>query len=413
MQYGLIGEHLSHSYSCEIHGMLYKDAYELKELPPEGLADFMTKKPFRGINVTIPYKKDVIPFLQHISPTARAIGAVNTVVNRDGALWGYNTDLAGILGLVKHLGLSIKEKKVLIAGTGGTSLTALYAMQTLEAREIYRISRTPGEGVITYQEAKEKHRDAQIIMNTTPLGMFPRYTGQKPLDVADFPALEGVLDAVYHPISTPLVQDARALGIPAEGGLYMLVTQAIHAAALFRDKEPEEEVAEEVYRALSNQKQNIVLIGMPSSGKSTVGQALAAGLGRPFVDTDALVTTELGMPIADFFAQQGEAAFRRVESKVIAKVACYDGYVIATGGGAVLDPDNIRALKQNGQTIFLDRPLSLLCATKDRPLSSDIQALKNLYDTRYPLYKAAADHTVDGGMTVEQVVSAIRKELEL
>lgn len=413
MLYGLIGEHLSHSYSCEIHAKLSADPYVLQELKPEEVAPFLQKKDFRGINVTIPYKKEVIPYLDFVSPDASAIGAVNTVVNRGGLLSGYNTDLYGVRGMIHRAGVSVAGKKVLIAGTGGTSLTVFHVLKSLGAKEVYRVSRQAGEGLLTYEEAHTLHRDADILFNTTPLGMYPRFTGQTPFDLSLFPNLSGVLDAVYHPLSTPLILDAKAKHIPALGGLYMLVTQAIYAAALFRDAEPDLTRADEVYTEILKEKQNVTLIGMPSSGKSTVGRALAHKTGRPFFDTDEMLIARFGMPIKDYFAKYGEAAFRAEEKKAVTEVASQSGAVIATGGGVILDPDNVKALRQNGPLVFLDRPLSLLTSTADRPLSSDKTALAALYEKRYPLYLSAADKCVPAVGSVAETAEILRKELAL
>ena len=412
MRYGLIGEHLSHSYSCEIHAKLSDDPYVLKELAPEELPAFLEERDFCGINVTIPYKKDVIPYLDTVSEDARAIGAVNTIVNRDGVLAGYNTDLYGVIGLIRRAGISVTGKKVLIAGTGGTSLTVAYAMRQLGAKEIFRVSRAGrGGDIITYEEAYAGHSDAAVLFNTTPLGMYPRFIGQKPFDLSRFPQAEGVLDAVYHPLSTPLILDAHARGIPAQGGLFMLVTQAIYAAALFRGKKPDADRAEEVYTAVRKEKENITLIGMPSSGKSSVGRALARLTGRPFLDTDEMLTARFGMSIKDYFATNGESAFRAEEKKAVAEAAAQSGTVIATGGGVVLDHENIEALRQNGPIVFLDRPLSLLCATADRPLSSDKATLTALYEKRLPLYTAAADKCIPASGSVEETAGILKKEL--
>lgn len=412
MQYGLIGEHLGHSYSCRIHAAIANYHYELCELSPEALAPFLRARDFRGINVTIPYKQQVIPLLDEVSASAARIGAVNTIVNRGGRLYGYNTDFDGMAALFRHAGISAAGKKALILGTGGTSNTAAAVLEHLGASAVLRVSRSGRNGAITYEQAARLHADAQLIVNTTPAGMFPN-EAQTPVGLSAFPALEGVIDAVYHPLRTNLVLDAQARGIPAAGGLYMLAAQAVYASAHFLGKAPEPALIDLAYRTVLEAERNLVLIGMPSSGKTTVGRLLAEGTGRPFLDTDAQVVSALGMPIADYFAAHGEAAFRRAEHTVIAEAARARGSVIATGGGAVLDPENVRALARTGVLIFLDRAPERLCPTDDRPLAASREAITALYTRRYPLYQAAADLRADADGTPEQTVQWIRKELSL
>ena len=413
MQYGLIGEHLTHSYSCDIHGAAADYAYELKEIRPEDLAAFLTERPFSAINVTIPYKEAVIPYLDGISDRAREIGAVNTVVNRDGRLYGDNTDFLGLAALAQKAGISFCGKKVLILGTGGTSKTAMAVAKADGASSVLRVSRKGGNGAITYEEATTHHTDTQIIINTTPVGMYPHTEDAPPIDVHAFPGLEGVLDAVYNPLRTKLIQEATANGIPAMGGLYMLAAQGVYASAIFRGIEADPALIEQVYQTVLAAKQNIVLIGMPSSGKTTVGKRLSHITGKPLVDTDELIVERIGCSIATYFAAHGEAAFRQIECEVIADISKKSGLIIATGGGAILNPDNVQALRQNGVTVFLDRPLEQLITTESRPLSSDREALAALYEKRLPLYRAAADRRVPAGGTVGAVAHAILKELSL
>lgn len=411
MKYGLIGEHLGHSYSCEIHGAIADYEYELKELRPDELDGFMRQRFFNAINVTIPYKQSVIPYLDEISDRARSIGAVNTIVNTGGRLYGDNTDFAGMAALAKRIGIDFKGKKVLILGTGGTSKTARAVAESYGAATVLNVSRRGGEGLISYEEAAQKHSDAQIIINTTPVGMYPD-TEKKPIEISAFSALEGVLDAIYHPLRTNLVLDAQERGIPASGGLYMLSAQAVYASAVFLDKELEPELIEKAYKLVKADKQNIVLVGMPSSGKTTVGKIIAERTGKTFEDTDDTIVSEIGMPIAQFFAEHGENAFRELESRVIAEASNKGGRVIATGGGAVLRPENVRAMRRNGPVVFIDRSLERLITTDDRPLSSNRTALEKLFETRYDIYKNAADLHADGNGTPEEVADAILKELK-
>ena len=404
--YGCIGEHLPHSFSREIHERIGGYAYQLKELTPEELPAFLTARSFRGINVTIPYKQAVIPFLDRIDDTARAIGAVNTIVNRNGQLAGYNTDLDGLTRLIRRIGLDLRGKKVLIPGTGGTSRTASYAAEKLGAREIFRISRTGREGSLSYEEALRDHADAEIILNTTPCGMFPE-TDAQPLPLDPFTRLQGVADVIYNPLRSRLVLDARSRGIPAEGGLYMLVAQAVRASELFLDTVYPEDLTDRIHEEILRRKENIVLIGMPGSGKSTVGRILAGRTGRPLADTDQLVTEKAGKPIPDIFRENGEPAFRDLESSVIRDLAKTGGQIISTGGGAVLRPENVTALRQNGRLFWLDRDPGALVPTDDRPLADTEEKMKQLYLAREPVYRAAADEIVPVTGTPEDTAARI------
>lgn len=412
MKYGLLGEKLGHSFSKEIHARLADYEYELRELNAEELDALFRKKDFEAVNVTIPYKQTVIPYLDEISERAKTIGAVNAVVNRNGKLFGDNTDFAGMRALALHAGADMKNKKVLVLGTGGTSKTACAVAKDLGAREVLRVSRTKKEDAVTYEEAAEKHSDAQIIINTTPVGMFPK-TNASPIDLSSFPKLEAVLDAIFNPLRTELVLTAQERGIIASGGLYMLVAQAVYASALFLDQDADEKKTDEVYKEILNEKRNIFLIGMPSSGKSSVGKKLAEVAGKEFEDTDAMLVKRFGEPIADYIRKNGEKAFRDAESEVIAEAAKERGKVIATGGGAILRKENVREMKRNGVTVFLDRDLFLLTATSDRPLSSTKEALERLYSERFPIYEKAADVTVKSNDEIGAVAQAVRKELDI
>lgn len=392
MKYGLIGSHLGHSYSKEIHAALGEYKYELTEIEPSDLKTFLKKRKFKGINVTIPYKQETMKYLNSVSQQAKRIGSVNTVVKRFGRLKGCNTDYYGMLALAKRIGIDAKGKKALILGTGGTSATAKVVLADMGCAEILTVSRTD-KGDITYEQAVNEHSDAQIIFNTTPVGMFPE-THACPIEPAAFPKLEAVLDVIYNPLRTELVQKAQKLGIPAEGGLYMLVEQAVRSAELFPGVKKPSVSTDEVYRKMLLRKQNIVLIGMPSSGKSITGKALSAGLKRLCFDTDKLVSKEIGMPIALYIGKNGEKAFREYERRAIVNASLRTGCIISTGGGAVLDEDNIIDLKKNGRIYFLDRSVDKLRPSNDRPLSATREGLERLYAERYPLYQAAADVSV-------------------
>lgn len=407
MEYGLIGEKLGHSFSREIHQRLGGYDYRLQELTPAQLPAFLEKRDFRGVNVTIPYKQTVIPLLDEVDPKAAAIGAVNTIVNRRGRLYGCNTDYDGMAALARHAGLTLKNKNVLILGTGGTSRTAMTVAADLGAAEIRRVSRTGRGGAITYEQAADL--PVQVLINTTPCGMYPGCDGQ-PMDLSRFGWLEGVLDAVYNPLRTRLVLQARDNGARGQGGLYMLVAQAAAACRLFLDRPLPDGALDSVYRAIHGQKQNIVLTGMPGSGKSTVGRVLARQLDRELVDTDTEIIRVAKKPIPEIFAQRGERGFRDLESQVIQEVSRRTGLVIATGGGAILREENVRRLRQNGRIYFLDRPAEDILPTDDRPLARDMEAVRQRYAERYPRYTSTADAAVPVRGSAEDVAAAIREE---
>ena len=406
MQYGLIGEHLTHSYSPEIHAKLADYKYELVELPPDKVQGFIESGNFRAINVTIPYKETVIPLLDGIDDSAKSIGAVNTIVNVDGRLYGYNTDSMGMKALIKRLGLSLENKKVLILGTGGTSKTARSVAEELGAASILNVSRKSSESAVSYEAAAKLHSDAEIIINATPCGMYPA-TGGKPIDIAAFPKLEGVVDVIYHPLRTNLVLDAQERGLKASGGLYMLVAQAVYACSFFLNKRAHIEDIDRVYSELLFDKQNIVLIGMPSCGKTEIGRLIAQKTGKVFLDSDEKIVDTTGQSIADYFVTRGEEEFRMIESAVLCDAADLSSTVIATGGGAVLRSENMRAMRRNGVVVFIDRSPEKLCATPDRPLSSNRDALMARYNERYEKYCQAADIKIDGDGTLEEVANAI------
>ena len=422
MEYGLIGGVLGHSYSKEIHEQIADYQYELKELEPSELEGFLTQREFKAINVTIPYKQDVIPYLDYVDERAENIGAVNTIVNRDGKLYGYNTDFDGMVALIERIGVDVKGKKALILGTGGTSKTAHAVLEFLGAAEIYHVSRKLSdiriawmeekglELPVTYQDAATLHSDAEIIINTTPSGMFPE-VNKKPIELSRFPELEMVVDVIYNPLRTDLILEAEELEIPAEGGLYMLAAQAVYACGHFLGREIKTEEIEKAFQNVQRQKRNVVLCGMPSCGKTTIGNHLKEQLKLPLVDTDEQVVKRIGMEIAEYAALCGETAFRDVESAVVAEVAAGSGTIIATGGGAILREENVRALKHNGIVIFIDRPLELLTATPDRPFSADPEALKKRFEERYDIYCYVADLQIDGSGSVEEVAKQILEAL--
>lgn len=412
--YGCIGKKLAHSFSKEIHARLADYEYHLIELAEEDLPSFFTRKEFEAVNVTIPYKQAVIPYLDSVSDVARRIGAANTVVNRDGKLFGYNTDYYGMRALIRRVGLNLQGKKVLILGTGGTSKTARVVAADLGASEIRVVSRRKTAECITYEEAATLHANAEIIINTTPAGMYPD-CGSRPIDCSAFERLEGVIDAVYNPLSTNLVLDARKRGIPAEGGLYMLVMQAVVAVEKFLDTRIPEDTADRVFASVLASKENVVLTGMPGSGKSTVGKRLRLD-GYEFIDTDEEIEKRCGCSIKSLIEAKGESYFRDLETEVVRDVSAKSGRIISTGGGAILREENLQALRRNGRLFFLDAPLSRLQATNDRPLSDTEDKLARLYRQRIEIYKATADVTVPNMETAEEeadYIVAKRRELIL
>ncbi|MBR5774411.1 MAG: shikimate dehydrogenase [Clostridia bacterium] len=410
MKYGCIGEVLRHSFSKEIHAQLGDYQYELCEVKREELDSFMKRADFLAINVTIPYKEAVIPYLDSISDIASEIGAVNTIVKRDGKLYGYNTDFYGLKALIERTGFELAGKKVAVLGTGGTSKTANAVAKSLGAGEILVVSRRAGEGVIDYDELYADHSDTQIVINCTPVGMFPN-SDASPIEVGRLPALQGAVDAVYNPLNTQLVQQVREGGARAQSGLFMLVYQAIKASEFFFDTTYPAEIAEEIYKKTLMQKQNIVLIGMPASGKSTVGKLLAQDLGRELVDTDEMIEKRLGCTIAEVFETRGEGYFRSVEAQVIAELSAKNGLVIATGGGAVLRSDNVMNLHKNSVVFFIDRSPENLYPTCDRPLASTVEAIHKRYSERYAIYCRAADVRVDcDALTPDEACAIIVRE---
>lgn len=409
MKFGLIGEHLTHSFSKIIHEKIADYVYEIKEIAPQDLDSFMKKKEFNAINVTIPYKQDVIPYLDYIDDSAKKIGAVNTIVNKDSKLYGYNTDYFGMMSLINKVGVNIKDKKVLIIGTGGTSKTAKAVITDMGAKEIIFVSNSQVKFAYSYEEVYKNHTDVEVIINTSPVGMYPKNDG-KPIDLSEFPKLEALIDVVYNPIRTNLVLDTQNRKLKAQGGLYMLVSQAVYAYEHFMDTSVDKKLCDTIYNDIFKDKLNIVLIGMPSSGKTTIGKILAEKTGKIFVDSDDEIIKRIGMDIKSYFNKYGEKSFREVESEVIKDISTKNSQIIATGGGAILNCDNVRRLKQNGIVYFLDRSLENLTPTSDRPLSSDIETLKKRYEERYPIYLASADIIVDGNSTVQNVADTIYGE---
>ena len=398
-KYGCIGKKLTHSFSKEIHSRLADYEYELIELSEEDIKPFLYKRDFGAINVTIPYKETVIPYLDSVSDIAKRIGAVNTIVNKDGKLYGYNTDYYGMKALIEKVGIDLNGKRVLILGTGGTSKTAQVLSKDLGACEVLTVSRGKKENCITYEEAITNYSDAEVIINTTPSGMYPDCES-KPIDISYFNALEGVIDVVYNPLCTNLVLDAKRKGIKAEGGLYMLVMQAVVAVQRFLDISISKSVADEVFASVLSSKENIVLTGMPGCGKSTIGKLLDIE-GFEFIDTDEEIVKRIGCSIKELIKTKGEKYFRDLETEVIREVSSKSSCIISTGGGAILREENVACLKRNGKLFFINADIKRLKATDDRPLSDTYEKLKNLYSERLGIYQATADVVVPDMTTPE------------
>ena len=405
MRCGLLGKTLGHSYSPQIHAQLGDYSYELFEKQPEELENFLRHGEFDALNVTIPYKKAVLPYCAVLSDAVKAIGSANTLVRQpDGTLFADNTDAFGFSCIADECGVDIAGKKALVFGSGGASVTAQYVLKTRGAREVLVISRS---GEHNYENL-EKNTDAEILVNTTPLGMYPN-NGASPVDLTRFPRCEAVLDVVYNPARTALLLQAEALGIPHAGGLLMLVAQAKRASELFTGSAIADTRIGEIYRTLAVQMQNIVLVGMPGCGKSSIGTLLAEKLDRPFLDADAEIEKAAGMPIPDFFKLYGEAAFRDLESRVLAELGKRSGAVIATGGGAVLREENYAALHQNGTIVWLTRDLARL-PIDGRPVSQ-ATSLDALFAARKARYERFADHIIDNNGAPDEAVRAILEAL--
>ena len=405
MKCGLLGEKLGHSYSPQIHAELADYEYRLYEKTPEEVTAFIRAGDWHGLNVTIPYKKTVFPLCDALSDTAAAIGSVNTLLRRpDGTIFGDNTDAFGFETLLtRTVRDSIAGKKALVLGTGGASVTVCAVLKKHGAA-VVPISR---RGVNNYQNL-DRHADAKLIVNATPVGMYPQ-NGASPVELTGFPALEAVLDVVYNPARTALLLQAEARGIPHAGGLTMLVAQAKRSAEIFLGKSlPDSELAR-ITALLSKSMQNVILIGMPGSGKSRIGGLLAQRLGRPLLEADTELERAAGVPIPAIFASEGEAGFRTRETAILMELGKRSGIVLSTGGGCVTRPENYPLLHQNGTIVCLTRALDRL-AREGRPLSLNAD-LAAMYAVRKPLYESFADFTVDNNGTPEQTVDAILEVL--
>jgi len=397
-EFCLIGKRLNYSYSKVVHNKLGYE-YDLTELKEEELASFVCARKYKGFNVTIPYKRAIMEYLDVISDEAKRLGVVNLVMDEGGKLVGYNMDIRGMEYALARSGVSLAGKKVLILGTGNTSLTAAYLAERAGAKEIVKISRS---GENTYATIG-RHADASYIINTTPVGTYPANEDSL-IDLSLFPALEGVQEVIYNPFKTRLILQAEARSLAVATGLDMLVGQAYYSAEKFTGKLPDRGEVERIVKEILHEDRNIVLVGMPSCGKSTIGRALAAKLRRNCVDTDEEIVRVHGS-IPGIFAKEGERVFRAYESEVIADVGKQHGLVIATGGGAVLSERNVLNLKQNGILVYIKRDLSAL-SSEGRPLSQGGK-IAELYKARAPIYERISDFTVENDGSIDDAVSRI------
>ena len=400
---GLIGRKLGHSYSVPIHKAMDNDAYSLYELEPDELGIFLSRDDIGGLNVTIPYKRDVMQFCDVIAPAAKEVGSVNTIVRKDGKLYAYNTDVYGFEYMARRAGITLSGKKVVILGSGGAYLAVRAAAKAAGAREIICVSRS---GEDNYDNL-DRHADAEVIVNATPVGMYPN-NGKSPIDLSLFQKCEGALDLIYNPARTAFLMQAKSLGIPCIGGLSMLVAQAKAAEEYFFDIKIDDKVIDEITAKLTQESENIVLIGMPGCGKTSIGEAIAKLTGRESVDTDALVEKNAGMSIPEIFEKYGEAEFRRMEREAVCEAGWMSGKVIMTGGGVVKDIRNLAPLSGNGRIYHILRDINEL-SRDGRPLSQGADLAK-MYEERLPMYTAFRDACAENNSTPEDAAERIWRD---
>lgn len=404
--FGLLGEKLRHSYSPLIHSMLAPYEYRLFEIPPDEVGTFLAGRDFSALNVTIPYKTAVIPFCSELSDIAKRTGSVNTILQKDGMLYGDSTDYAGFLFLLKLSGIIIKDKKVCILGNGGSSKTVCAVLSDMGACQTVVISRS---GENNYDNLG-RHADAEVIVNTTPVGMYP-LNGSAPVMLKFFPACTGVIDLIYNPAKTALLLEAEQLGIPCINGLSMLTAQAKRSSELFTGNAIDDNITDDITRKIAYLMKNIILVGMPGCGKSALGQIIADKTGRTFLDTDNMITESEGRTPASIIEKDGEKSFRSIEASVVSNAGKQSGCVIATGGGVVTQRENFNALRQNGVIVFINRSPEFL-VSDNRPLSGDINKRQTLYQTRLPLYREICDIGIDGDGSISEAADKLIYELK-
>ena len=410
MEYGLIGEKLTHSFSKEIHQKIRDMIYELHPLSKEDFKSFMEQRSFKAINVTIPYKEMVIPYLDWIDSAALDIGAVNTIVSENKKLKGYNTDCYGVEYLLSSHNINVCGSTVAVLGSGGTSKTCSYVMKKHGAKQIYIVSRNKNEKSINYDELYSMEKEIDIIINTTPVGMYPNL-GERPVDLSKFSKLRGVVDVIFNPLRTNLICQAKYLDIPCCGGLEMLVAQAVYANQIFFKESIDKEIIQQIYHDISKEKKNIVLIGMPTCGKTTIGKILSSQLNKKFYDIDAMIVEKCKMPISEIFRLYSEDYFRDAESEICQELSTAVNSVISCGGGVVKRIENMFSLGGNGDVFYIDREMSLLKSEPDRPLGNNIEKLKNLYNERYCLYRRYSDFQISNNSSLEDAVEKIKEKV--
>ncbi|MCR0204005.1 shikimate dehydrogenase [[Clostridium] innocuum] len=409
MRYGLIGEKLGHSFSKDIHERIADYTFDLIPLSKEEFKEFMEKKEFAAINVTIPYKKDVIPYLDEMDEHAKAIGAVNTIVNQNGKLKGYNTDFTGFLYMVKKHNVHMEGKKVLIIGNGGASAAIQAVVRHEKAGQMVIVDVVTGNGAISYDEMFSSHLDAEIIINTSPIGMYPRI-GNAPIDISMFHKCEAVMDVIYNPILTRLCFEAQEMDIKRVNGLEMLIAQAKQSVEFFLDKKIDDQIIDDIYQDMLKERCNIVLIGMPSAGKTTIGKMLEDRMQKEFIDLDDVIIEKAGKSIPEIFEESGEAGFRAIETEAAIEVSKLNNKIIATGGGTIKHKVNMDYLRQNGITIFIDRDVDkLISSDPNRPLSKSSDALQKMHAERLPLYQKYAAYVAVNNSDIESTVKEIEE----
>ena len=409
MRYGLIGEKLGHSFSKDIHERIADYTFDLIPLSKEEFKEFMEKKEFAAINVTIPYKKDVIPYLDEMDEHAKAIGAVNTIVNQNGKLKGYNTDFTGFLYMVKKHNVHMEGKKVLIIGNGGASAAIQAVVRHEKAGQLVIVDVVTGNGAISYDEMFSSHLDAEIIINTSPIGMYPRI-GNAPIDISMFHKCEAVMDVIYNPILTRLCFEAQEMDIKRVNGLEMLIAQAKQSVEFFLDKKIDDQIIDDIYQDMLKERCNIVLIGMPSAGKTTIGKMLEDRMQKEFIDLDDVIIEKAGKSIPEIFEESGEAGFRAIETEAAIEVSKLNNKIIATGGGTIKHKVNMDYLRQNGITIFIDRDVDkLISSDPNRPLSKSSDALQKMHAERLPLYQKYAAYVAVNNSDIESTVKEIEE----
>lgn len=405
MKLGLIGHPLGHSWSPEIHAFMIHEAYQKWDLAEEEFVSFMQKRDFDGINVTIPYKEKVIPYLDELDSSAKAVGAVNCIVNQNGRLKGYNTDALGFAQMLAADHFEVKGKRTALLGTGGASKAAEYALQQMGAC-VQKVSRRQKPGCIDYEQLYQKEKEFQCIANATPVGMSP-HMDECPIDLTAFTKLETVIDIVANPLRTKLLFTAKMMGISYIGGFEMLVRQAFAADELFTEKNLDPSLVQACMNALFQKKRNLVLIGMPTSGKSTLAGILSQMTHRRVIEMDDEIVQKIGMPIKDYFALKGEPEFRRIEQSTAEDLQNEQGCIISCGGGIVVSQAAMQMLSANGLIVWIQRDLDHLFASDSRPLTGDEEYMKTLYQKREPLYQKYSDVTVKNNTSLEEAAHQI------